>query len=156
MLIFLMILWIVLNGRITTEIILLGLLISGAIYLFMIKSLNYSVKKEQRLLRLSPLFIKYFFTLLFEIIKSAFIMLKIIITNDKSPGAISRFEVDLQSDFFRTILANSITLTPGTITVKLDGKKYIVHGIDQEHVENITNSLFVKQLKAMEEIYYHD
>lgn len=41
------------------------------------------------------------------------------------------FETTLRSDFALTTLANSITLTPGTITIKVDPEKgkFIVHAI---------------------------
>lgn len=46
-----------------------------------------------------------------------------------NPGIVE-FETELKSDFAKMILANSITLTPGTITVDLVGDKYFIHWVD--------------------------
>jgi len=43
----------------------------------------------------------------------------------------------LKSTFARYMLAQSITLTPGTVTVKIDGDDFIVHGINQEAAEGL-------------------
>ena len=48
-------------------------------------------------------------------------------------------------------LANSITLTPGTITVSLKDDTYEVHCLDKGLSEGIEDSCFVKLLKEMEE-----
>ena len=48
------------------------------------------------------------------------------------------------------MLANSITLTPGTITIKLEGSELVVHALDVELVEGIDESVFVKMLRKME------
>ncbi len=44
------------------------------------------------------------------------------------PGIV-KVKMDLQSDFARTMLANSITMTPGTITVDIVGDDLYVHWI---------------------------
>lgn len=46
--------------------------------------------------------------------------------------AIVRVRTSLTSPIGRTILANSITLTPGTITVETDGEVFYVHWIDRQ------------------------
>ena len=43
-----------------------------------------------------------------------------------------RFRTQLKSDFAKYILANSITLTPGTVTVKIDGDEFYVHAISRK------------------------
>ena len=61
------------------------------------------------------------------------------------------FKTDLHSTFARVLLANSITLTPGTITVALTGNEYTVHCLDKELAEGISSSVFVKLLEKIEE-----
>ena len=48
--------------------------------------------------------------------------------NEVKPQIV-RFETKLKSEFARWVLANSITLTPGTVTVKVDGDDFYVHAI---------------------------
>lgn len=45
------------------------------------------------------------------------------------PGIV-KVQTSLKNDFAKTILANSITLTPGTLTVEVDGDYFYVHWIN--------------------------
>ena len=49
------------------------------------------------------------------------------------------------------LLANSITLTPGTITVSVEGNRFCVHCLDWELADGVEDSVFVELLKEMEE-----
>jgi multicomponent Na+:H+ antiporter subunit E len=44
--------------------------------------------------------------------------------------AVVRVRTDLKSELGRLVLANSITLTPGTLSVDLDGDELLVHWVD--------------------------
>lgn len=46
-----------------------------------------------------------------------------------NPGII-KVKTSLKNEFARTILANSVTLTPGTLTVDVDGDNFYVHWIN--------------------------
>ena len=48
------------------------------------------------------------------------------------------------------MLANSITLTPGTITADLEEGNYIVHSLDREYAVGIHESGFVEKLVELE------
>ncbi|MBN2207450.1 MAG: Na+/H+ antiporter subunit E, partial [Candidatus Aminicenantes bacterium] len=53
-----------------------------------------------------------------------------------------RFKTRLPSPTARVILANSITLTPGTITLQLEGDEYLVHSlIDASHSSIVDGTL---------------
>jgi len=45
------------------------------------------------------------------------------------PGIV-KIKTSLKNEFAKTILANSITLTPGTLTVEVDGDDFYVHWIN--------------------------
>ena len=47
-------------------------------------------------------------------------------------------------------MANSITLTPGTITVAIEGNEFVVHCLDKSFAEGIEDSVFVKLLQKMD------
>ena len=49
------------------------------------------------------------------------------------------------------LVANSITLTPGTYTVKLEGKEYAVHALDDSFQPGIEYSAFFRMAKKLEE-----
>jgi multicomponent Na+:H+ antiporter subunit E len=46
-----------------------------------------------------------------------------------NPGIV-KVKTNLKNEFAKTILANSITLTPGTLTVEVDGDDFYVHWIN--------------------------
>ncbi len=144
-------LWLILNGRVTLEVCLFGVAISALIYLFMCRFMNYSLKKDLRLMRLGFLGIGYIFVLLKEIFISNFKVMGIILFK-RIPitPSMTEVRVELKSEMAKTILANSITLTPGTITVKVEGDVYTVHCLSSELIEGIEDSTFVKLLKKME------
>ena len=62
-----------------------------------------------------------------------------------------KIHTNLKSEVARVMLANSITLTPGTITVSLRGQELLVHCLDKSLAEGMENSEFVKLLEALEE-----
>ncbi len=62
------------------------------------------------------------------------------------------FDAPLTSDFARLILANSITLTPGTITVEQNESHFVVHCLDKDMAEGLDKSIFVQLLLKMEQI----
>jgi len=68
----------------------------------------------------------YLFLMIFYIYRSSFTVLISIITGKVSPRIV-HFRTGLKSDMARMILANSITLTPGTITLDLNDDHLTVH-----------------------------
>ena len=62
------------------------------------------------------------------------------------------FDTDFKTGLARVLLANSITLTPGTITVSVEDDRFCVHCLDKELAEGMETSIFVKLLKEMEDM----
>ena len=56
----------------------------------------------------------------------------------------------LESEALRVILANSITLTPGTITVSLTDDDLYVHCLDKSLADGVINSPFTELLLKIE------
>ena len=54
---------------------------------------------------------------------------------------IVKLNVSLKSDFEKFLLANSITLTPGTITVKILGNDYYVHAISEHAAKGLDGEM---------------
>ncbi len=151
MFLFLLLLWIIFNGRFTVEILIFGILFSTVICIFANRFLEYSFKKELQLIKCLPDLIAYLFVLIVEIIKANFVLLKMIFKGPKKlQPAICHFHIGLNSVMMRTILADSITLTPGTITVSMHDNEFYVHCLDKSLADGITESSFVKRLEKME------
>jgi multicomponent Na+:H+ antiporter subunit E len=150
MLIFLLLLWIVFNGTFTLEILLFGIAISAVVFFFLTKFMGYSVRKEIKLICKLPFVIAYLFVLLEEIVKANIVCAGLIIKgNRKIEPALVSFASPLKSEMLNTVLANSITLTPGTISVSLKDGRFTVHCLDKSLYEGINDSIFVKLLKRM-------
>ncbi|MDO5849677.1 MAG: Na+/H+ antiporter subunit E [Methanobacteriaceae archaeon] len=70
--------------------------------------------------------IAYFVVLIWEIIKSTLSMCALICKGDKYDPQVINIETELKREISQTFLANSITLTPGTLTVDLDSENQIL------------------------------
>ena len=151
MYILLLLFWIILNGKITLEILAFGVVFAAAIFWFMCKFLDYSPRYELCVARNTIWILTYFVVLIIEIFKSSIAVYKRVYSRkiEIQPQMVF-FDVDIESEFLRFVLANSITLTPGTITVDVDGKHFCVHALDYTLAEGIENSVFIKMLKIME------
>lgn len=143
--------WVIFNGRFTLEIAVFGAVIAGVMYAFICKFMNYRPWTDVLLLKKLIYILEYVFILLKEIIKANYLVVKMIMTSRyELEPAIVRFKVDLKTTPARIMLANSITLTPGTITVSLEGDEYVVHCLDRELAEGIDSSVFVTLLRKLE------
>lgn len=143
--------WVILNGKVTLEICLFGLGISAALFYFICKYMDYSLRSEMLLFRLIPLFFQYFWVLVQEIVKANVAVFKLIMSPELQPEpAIVYFDTDLKTGLAKVLLANSITLTPGTITVSVEDNRFCVHCLDKELAEGLEDSMFVELLKKIE------
>ena len=146
--------WIILNGRITLEITIFGIVISAAIYLFICIFMDYSPKKDLFLVKKIPLVIAYIAVLIREIIKANITMARFIFNREIiAEPVLVHFNSDLKTRLARTVLADSITITPGTITVEMDDGSFCVHCYDKSMAEGIEDSIFVRLLRRMEKNY---
>ena len=145
--------WIILNGKITVEIVVLGILFALLIYGFAYKFLGLTWKREKKFWKYLIWGIQYIGILLREIIIANIAVLKIILTPKKKiHPVLVKFPAPLKSHLLQVILADSITLTPGTITVRLYEEKFEVHCLDESMAEGLNDSVFVKMLKKLEEV----
>ena len=143
--------WIIFNGRITMEIVLFGLAVSVAVFAFVCKFMDYSLEKERHFYKKLPLFCKYAALLLKEIAKANLMVCRLMLTRrEVVEPVLVKVHTNLKTETARVILANSITLTPGTITVSLTGQELLVHCLDKTLAEGMEDSDFVKLLEALE------
>ena len=152
MCIFLFLLWIVLNGRVTVEICLIGIVLTAAIYAFCVYALGYHPKHERRILRRLAMYAVYIVMLVWEIFKANFAVLRVILKKPHhyEPGIV-RLRVPLKENISRVFLSNSITLTPGTVTVTQEGDDYLVLCLNKDDAQSIPEWSLVKYLRKVEE-----
>lgn len=133
--------WIILSGRFDPLLIGLGCFSSFLVAFFFHNLIFTSTRLQYKHLRIFFRFCKYIPWLMIEITKANFHMLYIIFHPrmiDQIDPHLFDFQVGLNSDISITTLANSITLTPGTITVtaNADGR-FRVHAIDKSSAETL-------------------
>ena len=76
-------------------------------------------------------FVQYFFVFIAALIRSNLDVARRVVSPSLpiNPGIVS-FETKLTNGFARMILANTITLTPGTLTMDVINNRFYVHWID--------------------------
>lgn len=151
MFLLLLLLWILLNGKVNFEILCIGVVLVWAISNFMYHHLGY-VSSEQKFIfrKLGWTFI-FAGVVLVEAIKSGLGVLKFVLQREMDiQPQIVVFRVPLKSEFLRIILANSITLTPGTITLNVDGDLFTVHAFDYTMGEDVVNCPMMQVLMKAE------
>jgi multicomponent Na+:H+ antiporter subunit E len=97
--------------------------------------------------------VTYLFVFLTELIKSNIdVAFRVLSPALPIKPGIVRITTGLKSPLGRTLLANSITLTPGTITVEADGADFYIHWIQvaDQDVEGATRKIASKFEKYLE------
>ena len=152
MLVLFFLLWVIYNGSFTLEICIFGIVISLLLFAFCCKFMDHSWKREARFYKMSFLFIQYVFLLVKEIVKANFSVLHMIISQrEEIQPKLVTFHSNLRTVMGKVFLANAITLTPGTITVELEGDQFMVHCLDESLAEGMDESVFADYIKKMEE-----
>ena len=143
--------WWILNGKMTLELALIGLALSGLLRLFAWKFMGLGLRREWAVIRRVPALLGYVCWLVGEIGRSAAKTVRLI----WSPTLIceprlTSFRSRLRTAAGRTVLANSITLTPGTITVDTRGDRYLVHCLDTDFAEGLSGSEMERRILRVE------
>lgn len=145
--------WIIFNGQFTWEIAAFGAVIAGFMYLFICKFMGYKPSTDLLIAKKLFLVLQYVFVLITEIIKANYQVIRMITSSKYVPEpVVVRFKTNLKTTPARILLANSITLTPGTITVSLNKDEYVVHCLDKELADGMNSSVFVSLLERLEEV----
>ena len=145
--------WIFLSGHL--EPLLLGLgAASVALTVFLSRRMNI-IDHESYPLHLSSRFPGFFLYLFREIVKANIDVVTRILSWRKAPISPQMIEIpqSQETDLGAVIYANSITLTPGTVTIKLSKDNLTVHALSKEAAselatgamsEEISNRMFDK------------
>ncbi len=132
----LLVFWVLLSGKFDLFHLTLGI-ISCLMIAQWTKDL-FLRKKARRIsvyFLILPKLITYSFWLLLQIIKAnlsvIYLALHPRMITLLDPRII-RFKTILDNEFARVVLANSITLTPGTITVRIEGDEFVIHALTEK------------------------
>ena len=147
-----LILWLVLSMEVNIPVLITGILISLLVYVFACMHMRHKISDDIKLIRNIFLGIKYVFTLVWETAKANVMVFRIVFSKKiKIDPCLIYFYGNLKTNSARVALANSITLTPGTIAVSLNDDFFCVHCLNREMAMEVGNSVFARQLKRIEE-----
>ncbi len=94
--------------------------------------------------------VKYLTWLLKEVFLSAIVMSKIILLGKTVRPVIKTISSNM-SQLSNVKYANSITLTPGTVTLELGDKKLVVHSVTSEHYKYLKSGDMEREINKIEE-----
>lgn len=141
--------WLALSGHYSPFTLMLGVL---SIALIVWLNLKMGISDEKilplALLKRQP---NYWCWLLIEIVKSNFHVVKKIwqFNLDIEPH-FTKVASPFRTDMVKVIQANSITLTPGTVTVSVGKNELLVHALTKESLKGLDSPEMQKQLERLE------
>ena len=150
LLLFLLCLWFLLSGYFTLLPLIPGLIsivVIIILYVRFMKTLKYKNSFRFNSFNFIFLYVPYLFK---EIIVSNIAVAKLIISGKTSPKFV-RVKNKLKTRFATSTFANSITLTPGTITMDINEKYLLIHILDSKNEASLHDSIMEKKIKTIEE-----
>ncbi len=108
---------------------------SGVVFAHLAAAFSYTVFYESfpqsRLLLRVDLVLVYFLFLLYQSIISSISLIYLMLKGNYRPGIV-RVKTRLQSRIGRTLLANTISLVPGTLSLWMEGPYIFIHWFDKK------------------------
>ena len=121
----LLLFWIILSNQASPFFIIVAIastLLTVIVYKKLFKTLAFKVKWHWILL---------LFKLLKDMLVSSFTVMKIILLNKKIESTMTWVDSPYKSIYTKVAHANAITLTPGTMSMKLEDNKILIHSIKE-------------------------
>jgi len=143
-------LWLVLSGHYTTLLISLGV-VSVLLVLYAARRMGIVDSEGVVSLRVFVGLVGYVPWLLKEILHSNLVVSRVILSPDLpiSPTLV-HYEAGQETDLGRVIFANSITLTPGTVTTGIDGDDLQIHALLWSAVDGVEEGEMDQRVSRVE------
>jgi multicomponent Na+:H+ antiporter subunit E len=139
----LMVFWYIMSGFFDITHSLMGVISVGIVMAvnYRLKAHSYFADETDVIQDLRMFYVPYYFGwLLVQILISGFQVAKILLTPSLPiETSVVKFKVDFPNAHCKMILGNSITLTPGTLTVDIQGDEFTVHAISPVSFEGIAS-----------------
>ena len=145
--VFYFVIWLLLSGHYDPLLLTLGVLscITCLYVTWKAKFIDEEGLPIHLLIRL-PIYTVWLFK---EIIKANFDTAKIIIFNNPDPQNF-RVKSSQKTEAGKVTYANSITLTPGTVTTELDGDVLEVHALSSDMADDVKSGIMDKKVSWLE------
>ena len=144
--------WILLSGKFDLFHLTLGVISSALVSFLSADLLMYNPQGSNRL-STGMRFLMYLPWLLYQIVLSTlhvtFLALHPKMIELIDPTIVT-FKTKLKTDIAKVALANSITLTPGTITIRIEGQVFYVHAISRKAAAGLPGEMEDRLAKVFE------
>ncbi len=142
-------LWLLLSGH--YQPLLLGLGVASTIVVVLIARRMDLIDREGHPIHLSWRFLLYLPWLGWEIVKANIDIARVIVRPKMAIGpTVLRLKGTQKSELGHVIYANSITLTPGTVTIGLEEGVLSVHALTREAAEGLIRGDMDRRVAAVE------
>ena len=128
--------WLIFSGHFDAFHLGLGLLCAALVSFFSYDLLLPDVPSPNKLLKVRRFF-QYLPWLLYEVVLANLHVVHLVLAPAKIRPQIIHFKSRLKSDLSKVTLANSITLTPGTITLDIDDGEFYVHALSDKVADDL-------------------
>jgi multicomponent Na+:H+ antiporter subunit E len=141
--------WLLWSGHYTGLVMMLGLA-SCILTVYLSRRLDI-IDGDNNFWRLGPRLFLYWFWLLWQIFKANIAVARIILSPRLliNPTLV-RIRASQRSDLTKAIFANSITLTPGTVSLQIDGDSIIVHALTRADADTVADGNMDLRATALE------
>lgn len=140
--------WLLLSGYIQPLLLTFGV-VSVAIVLIVLKRMD-AVDQEPIYISYGHRIIRYLIWLFGQIIISAIHVTKLIWgSNDKLSPSLAKISADKVLPHNRVLYANSITLTPGTLSVDLEDGTITVHALQEASITELQEGKMEQKITSI-------
>ena len=142
--------WMLLSGHTSTLLLTLGLA-SVVLVVWLVSRMDHNDKAPVRML-FSIKFLSYLGWLIWQVVLTNIDVAKRI-WNPSLPikPASRKIKVSIKDPLIKTIYANSITLTPGTVTTEVGEDYFIVHALNSEGLDELDEGEMQRRLSYLED-----
>lgn len=135
--------WLVLSGHPTPLYLALG-----AASAALVAAINHDIEKISEAVRVTPRFLGHYLPWLMREIVVANLQVLWIVLHPRLPiePVVLRLRAELPDDLAVTTYANSITLTPGTVTLDVDGPDLVVHALTRESADALASGTMARRI----------
>lgn len=140
--------WLLLSGH--SELLMLGFGVASVVFVVWLALRMDVVDHESHPLHLSHRLPQYWLWLMLEVIKSNIDVARRIWSPKLSISPTTvRLKTSQKTDLGKVIYANSITLTPGTVTINLQGDNIEIHALTREAAEALQSGDMDRRIRDM-------
>ncbi len=141
--------WLVLSGHYTALLLSFGLACC-ALVCWLCRRMDI-IDHESHPHHLWPRMPRYWLLLTWETLRSNWAVARIILSGRPVEPITAYVDTPLEQDIVRTILANSITLTPGTLTLDVEDRRMRIHALETGFMTELHEGPMVPRAVRLED-----